>query len=188
MRRMVLILGFGLLVLMTNRPASADWHALKTQWHCFWDRVHLDWHRNNAWPEPFSQVDRRTVEAPIATMVDKGWQLQNTIPNELFDAETQQLTRTGELKVQWILTQMPSRRRVVFVLKGKSAEVTEVRLRSVEKAAVEVVGDLAPSMIAVTEMVPRNGSGSYYERVNAGYESTTPAPRLPEMESTGEGG
>jgi hypothetical protein len=187
MRRIVLVVGLALLVFAQNRPASADWHAIKAKWHCFWDRVHLDWHRNNAWPEPFLQVDRQAVRAPIAIMVDKGWQLQNTIPHELFDIETQELTRAGELKVQWILTQMPARRRVVFVLKGKTAEITETRLKSVERAAVEVVGDLAPTMIAVTDVVPRGGSGAYYERVNSGYEMSTPPPRLPEMTQSGDG-
>ena len=133
------------------------------------------------------QVDRQAVYTPISIMVDKGWQLQNTIPNELFNPETQELTLAGELKVQWILTQMPTRRRMVFVLKGKTADITETRLKSVEKAAVDVVGEAGSGMIAITGQVPRGGSGAYYERVNAGFEQTTPPPRLPEMESSGDG-
>ena len=38
-------------------------------------------------------------------------------------AETQELTRAGEMKVQWILTQMPARRRTVFVLRGGTPEI-----------------------------------------------------------------
>ena len=72
-------------------------------------------------------------------MVDSGWQLQNTIPDELFNAETQELTHAGEMKVQWILTQMPARRRAVFVLRGSTPEITETRVKSVEKAAAGVV-------------------------------------------------
>lgn len=188
MRRIVLVVGLALMVLAQGQSASADWHSMKAKWHCFWDRVHLDWHRNNAWPEPFVQVDRQAVYSPIATMVDAGWQLENTIPHQLFDPETQELTRAGELKVHWILTQMPSRRRTVFVLKGNTEEITQVRLSSVQKAATEAVGEMGPSMIALTDKVPRGGSGAYYERVNSGYESTTPAPRLPQMEDSGDGG
>ena len=167
MRRTVLMVGLALTVFMQSGTASADWQSIKTKWHCYWDRVHLDWHRNNAWPEPFVQVDRKAVLTPLEIMTDKGWQLQNTIPHQLFDAETQELTRAGQLKVQLILTQMPTRRRMVFVLKGKTAEITETRLRSVEKAAVEVMGDAATNMIAVTDVIPRDGSGAYYERINA---------------------
>ncbi len=189
MRRIVLVFGLGLTLWLQSGTASADWYTVKAKWSCFWDRVHLDWHRNNAWPEPFNQVDRQATRMPIEIMTDRGWQLQNTIPNELFDGETQELTRAGELKVQWILTQMPTRRRTVFVLRGKTAEITETRLKSVEKAALDVVGETASNMIAVTDLIPRGGSGAYYERVSAGYESSMPPPRLPEMtESGGEGG
>ncbi len=182
MRRIVLLFGFALTFWLQGDIASADWHTVKAKWDCFWDRVHLDWHRNNAWPEPFTHVDRQATRMPIDLMVDKGWQLQNTIPTELFDEETQELTQAGRLKVQWILTQMPARRRMVFVLRGTTAEMTEIRLKSVEKAALEFVGETAPNMIALTDVIPRGGSGSYYERVSAGYEATTPPPRLPEME------
>ena len=113
---------------------------MKAKWDCFWDRVHLDWQRNNAWPEPFEQVDGRR-QSPINIMVDRGWQLQNTIPDELFHAETQELTRAGELKVKWILTQMPARRRTIFVLRGKTPEITETRLKSVEKAVDGSLGE-----------------------------------------------
>ncbi len=187
MRRMVLVVGFALMVSLHSGTATADWHAVKAQWNCFWDRVHLDWHRNNAWPEPFVQADRKAVKDPIAVMVDKGWQLQNTIPNQLFDTETQELTRAGELKVQQILTEMPTRRRMVFVLRGMTVEITQTRYKSVEKAAVEVVGDAASGMIAISDLTPRGGSGAYYERVNAGYEATTPAPRLPDLSEAGDG-
>ncbi len=188
MRRIVLIVGLGLTVLIQSGSASADWHSIKAGWHSYWDRVHLDWHRNNAWPEPFIQVDRQAALAPIDMMVNNGWQLQNTIPHQLFDPETQELTRAGQLKVQRTLTQMPTRRRMVFVLKGKTADITEMRLKSVEKAAAEVVGDSASTMIVVTDVEPRGGSGSYYERVNSGYESSTPPPRLPEMSESDGGG
>lgn len=187
MRRMVLVVGLAVAVFSQGGSASADLHSLKAKWHSFWNRVHLDWHRNNAWPEPFVQVDRRAVTAPIDINIDRGWQLQNTIPDELFEGETQELTRAGELKVQGILTQMPTRRRVVFVLRGKTPEITQVRLKSVERAATEVVGPTAPSMIAVTDIVPRGGSGAYYERVSSGYESTTPPPRLPAMQEINGG-
>lgn len=186
MRRSVLVVGLALMVVSSSSTAMADWYTVKAKWHCFWDRVHLDWHRNNAWPEPFAQVDRKATVAPIDIMVDKGWQLQHTVPDELFDAETQELTRAGELKVQWILTQMPSRRRMVFVLRGKTPEITQIRLNSAEKAASAVIGEGAINMIGVADTIPLGGSGAYYERVATDYESTMPPPRLPAMAETGE--
>ena len=185
MRRLLMVCGLALMFLLQGSQARADWHTLKVKWDCYWDRVHVDWHRNNAWYEPFNLVDRESVRAPIAIMVDKGWQLQNTIPDELFNSETQELTRAGELKVQWILTQMPARRRAVFVLRGSTPDITATRVKSVEKAAAGVVGG-ASTLITVTDVIPRDGSASYYERINISYESSIPPPRLPAMQETGD--
>lgn len=183
MQRILLAVGISLIVFLQGGSARADWQSIKAKWHHFWDRVHLDWHRNNAWPEPFVQVDRRAVRDPIAQMVEKGWEMQNTIPDELFDPESQELTKAGQVKVRKTLTEMPIRRRVVFVQKGQTAEVTQTRLKSVEKAAAEVVGERAAGMISVTNLIPQSSSGDYYQRMKAQYEESAPAPRLPEMDA-----
>ncbi len=186
MQRLLVVLGLALTITLQTGTARADWQTTKVKWHAFWDRVHVDWHRNNAWPEPFSQIDERATRTPLAIMADNGWKLQNTIPNELFDAETQELTRAGERKVRWILTQMPMHRRSLFVLRGETPEVTETRINSVEKSAEAVLGEPGLALIAVTDIVPRGGSGDYFERVNRGYENSVPAPRLPDMQGGGE--
>ncbi len=180
MRRLTIVLGFAFMCVLQGSEASADLQTFKAKWHCFWNRVHVDWHRNNAWPEPFNLVDREAFKAPLVMMVDSGWQLQNTIPDELFNAETQELTHAGELKVHWILTQMPTRRRMVFVLRGSTPEATEARVKSVEKVAATVSGG-GPAAIGVTDIIPRGGSASASERVSVSYESSAPPPRLPEM-------
>ncbi|MFO7907721.1 MAG: hypothetical protein R6U98_34065 [Pirellulaceae bacterium] len=183
MQRVLLVVSVSLIVFLHNESAPANWQVIKAKWDRFWDRVHLDWHRNNAWPEPFSEVDRRATRAPIERMVEKGWELQNTIPNELFDPETQELTAAGELKVRKTLTEMPLRRRMVFVQKGKTAEITHTRLKSVEKAASKFVGEGADGMVSITSVIPQRKSGDYYQRMKAQYEESIPAPRLPEMEA-----
>lgn len=183
MQRILLAVGISLIVFLQGTSARADWQSFKAKWHQFWDRVHLDWHRNDAWPEPFVQVDRRAVRSPIARMVEKGWELQNTVPDELFDPESQELTKAGRVKVRKTLTEMPIRRRMVFVQKGQTAEMTQTRLQSVEKAATEVVGEGAVGMISVTNLIPQSRSGDYYQRVKTQYEESMPAPRLPEKDS-----
>jgi hypothetical protein len=187
MRRLLMVCGFALMFLMQGSQARADWGTMKVKWDCFWNRVHVDWRRNNAWYEPFNQVDREALQTPQQLMIDKGWQLQNTISDQLFNADTQELTHAGEMKVQWILTQMPARRRAVFVLRGSTPDITETRLKSVEKTAAGVVGG-ASTLIAVTDVIPRDGSASYYERMTISYESSTPPPRLPAMSNAGDAG
>ncbi|MHB8973480.1 MAG: hypothetical protein ACYC3X_09600 [Pirellulaceae bacterium] len=183
MRRLLVISGLALTFFLQGGQTQADWQTAKAKWNCFWDRVHVDWHRNNAWTEPFNLVDREAVRAPEQVMIDKGWQLQNTIPDQLFNAETQELTRAGEMKVQSILTQMPTRRRAVFVMRGSTPEITEARVKSVEKSASEMVRN-ASTLISVTDVVPREGSASYYDRVIMTFESTEPPARLPATDWT----
>src|SRR6185295_127500 len=89
-------------------------------WHRFW----LDFHRNNAWPEPFLSADRVAARTPFCIQTDNGWKMQNTIGSYLFDPETQRVNQAGELLVKWIVSQAPAHRRAVFVLKGDSAEAT----------------------------------------------------------------
>ncbi len=185
MRRMVVVVGLTVVMLVGADHADAGWQSMRASWQTFWHRVHTDWHRNNAWPEPFTSVDRAAVQQPLAIMVENGWRLQNTISNQLFDSETQELTRAGEMKVRWILTQMPPHRRSLFVLRGETAEITKIRVQSVEKAAATTLGDVNSAMIAVTDTIPQDGSGDYYERVNQGYQNSVPPPRLPSMNSGG---
>src|SRR5690606_10343877 len=37
-------------------------------WREFWHRTKVDFHRNNAWPEPFQQADRAVTREPFAIM------------------------------------------------------------------------------------------------------------------------
>ena len=185
MRRFVLVTSLALGLLVPFSSAQGDWTTIKTKWNAYWDRVHLDWHRNNAWPEPFSSTDKAAQRAPFPAMVDRGWQLQNTIPDQLFQTETQELTHAGELKVKWIVTQMPARRRSVFVMRGSTPEITELRLKSVSKIIAEI-GNGTGAMVAVTDIIPRDGSASAYERTLTSFDSSQPAPQLPAREESGE--
>src|SRR6476620_9001020 len=80
-------------------------------WHQFWQRVHVDFYRNNSWPEPFLTADKFAVRTPYCIMVDNGWKMQNTIGTFLFDPETQRINQAGDLLVKWIMTQAPINRR-----------------------------------------------------------------------------
>ncbi len=178
MKRVAWICGLSLCLLTIVSEARADWHS-------FWDRVHLDFHRMNCWPEPFQAVDRQVTAAPVVAMMNNGWRMQNTITDQLFDLETQELTSAGELKLRYILTQHPSHRRTVYVLRGDNPQATAARLASVEQMVGGLAGDNARPDVMLTNFAPEGGSGRYYDRVLKGYESTTPSPRLPQMTSEG---
>lgn len=172
MRRVTFGLGLSLFMLATASHASAGE---------FLNRFWLDYHRNKAWPQPFSQVDRQAAGAPFAIMVNNGWRLHNTLSTQLFDGESQQLTRAGELRVRWIATQAPVHRRAIFVLKGDTPAVTQARVEAVQLALEKI--DAPRPQLMITDIEPSGASGSYFDKVGRQYQDTIPAPRLPEMDT-----
>jgi hypothetical protein len=162
-------------------------------WHDFWHRAHVDWHRNNAWPEPFVSADRAAQRAPFCMMVDNGWKMQNTVGTFLYDPNTNEVNQAGELLVKWIVQQAPPHRRAVFVLKGDSPEATQVRLESVQAAVAKYAcnGEIAPVILTHTE--PPGWPAQYVDQMTQSFQATMPAPRLPAAadgggESGGGGG
>ncbi len=173
---------FGLALALSSAPAAA------AGWHEFWHRTHVDFHRNNAWPEPFQTADRNLVREPFCIQVDNGWKVQNTIGSILFNPETQQLNTAGDLLVRWIVTQAPIHRRAVFVVKGENADITRARVDSVNAAVARyAAGPICPVMLTTTE--PTGWPASYIDSITQQFNSTIPSPRLPAgSDGGGEGG
>jgi hypothetical protein len=139
----------------------------------------------NCWPAPFHQADSEAVRAPHLVMMNNGWRSQNTVADYFFESQTQQLTRAGELKVRWIVTEAPLSRRTVFVLRGRNHEATSIRLDAVQRAVARILPDGPLPLVLLTDAAPRGGSGDYFEHISRTYMSSIPAPRLPE--ATGDG-
>jgi hypothetical protein len=175
------------MVYADGQPCDGCGHSQTwgDKWDKFWHRVHVDWHRNNAWPEPFLSADRAAQRAPFCIQTDNGWKMQNTIGTFLFD-DNQQLNRAGELQVKWIVTQAPLHRRAVFVLRGENAEQTNARIASVYAAVAKFADGAIPPVIP-TNTEPAGWSGSYVDAMAQQFQSTIPAPRLP-AGGGGEGG
>jgi hypothetical protein len=145
----------------------------------FWARVKLDFLRMNCWPEPFVQADRELVIAPLIAMTNSGWQLQNTLSHHFFDSETNRLTRAGQLKLHWILTQTPAHRRTVYVLRTPDPTNTEARLAAVQEQMQQLVADGPRPEVLVSDEAPAFGAGDYFDNVDRQLKASVPVPRLP---------
>ncbi len=147
--------------------------------HEFCERVRLDWHRNNAWPQPFIVRDRIAACAPFVTQADNGWYAASTLSDLHFHPETQILTEAGELKVRQIVTQYPEQHRTVFVVMGHTKRDTDTRTDSVQQAVTRIVPDgVLPDVRHVT-MAPRPWSAEEINAVERAYRQSRPSPRLP---------
>ena len=107
--------------------------------HDFSRSVVRDFKRNNCWPDPFVATDRVAVRAPFNAMVRNGWERQNMIGDYHFDESGQRLSRTGELKIRWILTETPLHHRTIYVHHAESKEDTNTRIAAVERYAALIL-------------------------------------------------
>ena len=80
-------------------------------------------------------MDQQSVREPFRLMVERGWQAQNTIGTEHFEAGSDKLNAHGRRQVQWVLSRKPETRRILFVEPGQSARQTARRLATVERMA-----------------------------------------------------
>ena len=167
------------LLLVAALSSSADANDFKAKWHGFWSRVHTDFHRMNAYPEPFNTIDRRAERRPFAVQITKGWQRQNTLGQFYFHPETQQLNAAGQRRLFWILTQAPEQHRGVFVVTGMSKETAEARIDSVQTVAAELLPGQSLPEVVPTFIEPEGWSAERIDAIDRAWSESYPAPRLP---------
>lgn len=160
-----------LALLLLAGSAQAGWHE-------FWARVKTDYHRNNAWPEPFVTIDRNATREPFEIQKNNGWRLQNTIGTLLFEKNSNEVNQAGEQQIRWILTQAPPHRRAVFVLRGDTQEITDQRVDSVQRCISKYVGDGELPPVLLTSQDQFGGSGEYFQKIDEAMKNSIPAPRI----------
>ena len=153
-------------------------------WHEFVERSKLDWHRNNAWPEPWLTKDKIAVCSPFVIMAQNGWRQESTLRDLHFDSVTQSLTEAGQLKVQHILMNQPKRFRTVYVSRSINEEKSAARMDSVQQLVSKVIVDGAMPAVVYTDFAPRAWPASQIDLIGQKYNSSIPDPRLPEFEAT----
>lgn len=154
-------------------------------WHEFWDRVHLDFHRNNVWPEPFSTMDRRAVEKPFNAMVASGWKAQNTLGDAYFDKTTNQLTDGGRRRVFWIVKNVPVEHRTIFIAESFNPKALDVRIDSVQQEVARALPNQQLPSVVPTHQDTRGWSATSIYTLMRKESETRPSPRLPGFQKAG---
>jgi hypothetical protein len=162
-------------------PAVADWNS-------FWHHQHVNYQRVNAWPQPFTDDSARQATAPFEVMKQNGWRLHNTIGNELFRDGDGALLAAGHKRVDWITSQAPADRRVVYVLRGRSQAETDARLASVRETVSRAYTDGQPTQVLVTDVEPTTASGAWATQINRDWLEALPKPKLPTTSANGSAG
>ncbi len=176
MRRIAFVIA-SLCVGGVSQLAQAGWGE-------FWQRAHVDFYRNNCWPQPFQAQDRELIRAPLIAMTAAGWRQNNTLSDHFFGLEDQSINPAGEIKLRWIATQAPPHRRTVFVLRGPTQDATATRVAAVQRALEKLVPEGHRPDVILTDIIPPGASGDYFDQVDRQFKQSIPAPRLPAMEGT----
>ncbi len=146
----------------------------------WWTRIWLDYRRNAAWPDPFIPADRAAVKTPFMIMADKGWERQNLLAEYHFTDGNDELSPAGFRRLNWIATQAPLTRRVVFVQRGATPEITAARADAVQQALARFTPN-GPLPKVVTSSLDSEGyPGEEADAVLNGSVKTRPDPRIPD--------
>lgn len=151
-------------------------------------KLHQGYERNRWWPQPFTEMDRGAVRNAFCINMDHGYRKQNTLVDQLFDSETQQLNTAGESYVRMIVTRSQVSRREVYVVRGPSEEATIARIDSVQQAVSKYAPRGSMPNVTISDRVPALTQGSITDVIRRQYDSSTVAPRIPAMESSSSSG
>ena len=165
-----------LIAATTTSSATADWHE-------FVRGIHVGYARNNAWPDPFTEVDAYQVIAPFEAMKANGWKMHNTIGHELFRQGDGALLASGHRRVHWIATQAPQSRRTVHVLRGATPQETQARIAAVRQS---LPTDVPAPQVLVTNREPSAASGAWATKINREWLEHLARPELPRQSASGE--
>jgi hypothetical protein len=156
-----------------------------------WPEAHrerqIDKARNNYWPQPFRSMDAAAAVSPFDVMRCNGWRLFNTLNSCLFD-EKGQLTEVGKLQLYRVINHSPVDKRMIYVSKATTEQLTAARVESIELAISEFMpsGELPPILVSHEEQPI--SSGQYQTALNRALMRSVPTPRLPAISSGGGGG
>ena len=137
-------------------------------------------YRRTCWPQPFNHAARAAAYAPFDLMVADGWRRQNMLGNHHFSEDSTQLTRSGELKVEWILTQAPAERRTVFVQRAQLPEDTQHRIQAARDWGSKLPLEAGTTVdVQDTHLLSEGRPAATVDSTNTRFIENMPAPILP---------
>lgn len=140
------------------------------------------------WPLPYVCQDRDAVRSMMETQVALGWQEETTLYNRHFHEETQQLTRAGELHLEYILHVVPVDRRAVYIQSTYDTALDAMRTDAVNSVMSGIGGNVGSVSVCVRECQQVGRPAAEVQQINERYTTTTPSPRIGSASGGGGGG
>lgn len=145
----------------------------------FGDTYKQAYMQNLIWPKQYVQPARAGICQAFETMVSNGWRRQNLLGKYHFEEDGSELTNSGRLKAQWVLTQAPPHRRTVFVERGQEDGVTTNRIASVQDYASTLGPTVSPADVRETHILdeghPAEPVNAMFVRIRQGTSPPVPS-------------
>ena len=154
-------------------------HGSSPSAHMIVDHYKSSYCANVMWPRQFIPAARQGVCDTYAAMVNNGWRRQNLLGDYHFDPDSNQLTRAGEIKVHWILTQAPIHRRSVYVQRGANEAETASRIASVQDFSAKMSPVVASVEVNDTHIVAEGHRADAVDSIFVGFQANQLPPVLP---------
>jgi hypothetical protein len=130
------------------------------------------------WPLPYTCQDREAVWNFMDTQTSLGWQEETTIYDRDFDSTTEQLTKSGELHLEYILHVVPVERRSVYIQSTHDPVLDNIRTESVNAVMARMCPDGSEVPVSVRDCQQVGRPASEVQQINTMYNTSTPSPRL----------
>ncbi len=137
------------------------------------------------WPLPYTCQDRESVRIFMDTQTSLGWQEETTIYDRHFESNTEQLTRSGELHLEYILHVVPVERRSVYIQSTHDPVRDGIRMDSVNSVMARLSPGGSEVLVAVRDCQQIGRPAAEVQQINSMYNSTTPTPRIGSASSGG---
>ncbi len=134
--------------------------------------------RNDAWPKPFACWDRTAYHQFWQPYLNNGLEQHCVIAADMFDAETNELTKMGVQRVAGIMQHVPQQDRQVLVQRVADDSTNQARLVSVKNTIDTYYAHLGVARLDLTNRIPTTVSGAYSAEVQQRRMDTLADPAI----------
>lgn len=135
--------------------------------------------RNDAWPKPFTCIDRQLYENQWGKYIDAGYERQCVLSSIHFEKDSNELSRFGRTIVSGLIQNMPQARKTIYIHRDEDQQRSQERLDNVRETIEYMFGHNAPAQVAFSAQKPQRVSALRIETLQALEAEATPVPIIP---------
>jgi len=135
--------------------------------------------RNDAWPKPFTCIDRQIYESQWGKFIDAGYERQCVLSSIHFKQDSNELSDFGRTIVSGLVQNMPQSRKTIYIHRDSNEQRSQERMENVRETIQYMFGHHIPAQVAFSHQEPVRGSALRVETLQRLGAEATPVPIIP---------